>query len=886
MKKQTIRRLIGAILVLVLLVGILPTSVFAASAQTPQIKRVTAWDETTAELKLQFPSMEQSMSMDIVFVFDKSQYSDTLPQALALLDELKAQADAAGASVKVGIVKFFQTAVISPFRDLATEYDDIKADTSTPSTGGTNMHAGLLAAKELLESDTTVPDSRKYMILVSDGSTYLWSKETTGKKIYETHYTRTYATTIQEATAHANAFGGYYDEYLYLPSAQGNTYGNVARPMTPDPALWQAYLDDVAARNSESNGDQYDFDWNWYDLSWFIYGNGTFTRLFGWTALENAANGKWTTQPRAPRTASNIDMAFYYADQVYQQLKAKYNTFSVAVRDKDTGVLNHRFMNYLNGGKAINFDYVEKDILYSLGAGSRVEDYMSEKFDFVNDPSTIKLNVLDASGNIVDTYAAETIASNHYGFAPDTGLTSGYMYELVYDSAKDMFTWTTNVNITSFRQMQLVYSAKFSATKETTPGTYGVDDWDGDGKEDKAGNTYSPADALYTNTVATLYPVDSNGTDGQPEDFPMPSVSYTVQQPDTATLKLTKTTVGATTPAGTRFTISGTPSDQGVTFADVTVTYADIEDGKWEMSVPVGTYKVVENESDAAVSGYTLTVGGDNAKAKSLAKNETVTLSIINNYRQNTPGTPPTPELNTKDHYAYIIGYPDGEVKPEGMITRAETVTIFFRMLTDESRDAIWSTSNSFTDVKASDWFNNAISTMENGGIIKGYPNGSFRPNDSITRAEFAAMAIRFFKDAKVGPSKFSDTIGHWAEEAISKAQTEGLVAGYPDGTFHPDQPITRAEAMTIVNRVLKRAPHKDHLLDDMIKWPDNMDKSVWYYADVQEATNSHTYTMSGMTDGVYEIWQKLRPVRDWEAFEKMWSTAHSAANPGEVVNP
>ena len=91
---------------------------------------------------------------------------------------------------------------------------------------------------------------------------------------------------------------------------------------------------------------------------------------------------------------------------------------------------------------------------------------------------------------------------------------------------------------------------------------------------------------------------------------------------------------------------------------------------------------------------------------------------------------------------------------------------------------------------------------------------------------------------------------------------------------------------MTIVNRVLKRAPHKDHLLDDMIKWPDNMDKSVWYYADVQEATNSHTYTMSGMTDGVYEIWQKLRPVRDWEAFEKMWSTAHSAANPGEVVNP
>ena len=784
MKKQTIRRLIGAILVLVLFAAMLPTSASAASSLTskpPQIKNVTSWDETTAELKLQFPSMEQSMSMDIVFVFDKSQYSDTLPQALALLDELKAQADAAGASVKVGIVKFFQTAVISPFRDLATEYDDIKADTSTPSTGGTNMHAGLLAAKELLESDTTVPDSRKHMILVSDGSTYLWSKETTGKKIYETHYSRTYAATAQQAVKYT--VGGWDDEGLFYTSQPGNPMaGNVGRPKTPEPALWQAYFDDVAARNTESNGDQYDFDWQWYDGGWVIAAR--LAQLFGsYTAFENLTAGKWTPQPRNSRTASNCDMAYYYADQVWQQLKSKYNTFSVAVPDKALGTLNHSFMNYLNGGKAINFDYVEKDILYSLGAGSRVEDYMSEKFDFVNDPSTIKLNVLDASGTIVETYDAVTIAANHYGFAPDTSLTSGYMYELVYDSAKDMFTWTTNVNITSFRQIQLVYSAKFSATKETTPGTYGVDDWDGDGKEDKAGNTYSPADALYTNTVATLYPVDSNGTDGAPEDFPMPSVSYTVQQP------------------------------------------------------------------------Y-------------------------------IPYTPPTPELNTKDHYAYIIGYPDGEVKPNGMITRAETVTIFFRMLTDESRDAIWSTSNSFSDVKASSWFNNAISTMENGGIITGYPDGSFRPNDNITRAEFAAMAIRFFKDAKVGPSKFSDTIGHWAEEAISKAQTEGLVAGYPDGTFHPDQPITRAEAMTIVNRVLKRAPHKDHLLDDMIKWPDNMDKSVWYYADVQEATNSHTYTMSGMTDGVYEIWQKLLPVRDWEAFEKMWSTAHSAANPGEVVNP
>ena len=244
------------------------------------------------------------------------------------------------------------------------------------------------------------------------------------------------------------------------------------------------------------------------------------------------------------------------------------------------------------------------------------------------------------------------------------------------------------------------------------------------------------------------------------------------------------------------------------------------------------------------------------------------------------PSPPDPPVLNKKDHFAYIIGYPDGEVKPNGTITRAEVATIFFRMLTDNSRARIWSQSNDFNDVMPENWFNNAISTMANGGIINGYPDGGFHPNDNITRAEFAAMSIRFFQDAKVGPSKFSDTIGHWAEDAISKALGEGLVTGYPDGTFRPDAPITRAEAMTIFNRVLERHPDKDHLLSSMIRWPDNMNTNAWYYADVQEATNSHDYTMPG----TYEIWQQLLPVRDWATFETEWATAYGVTNPGEVL--
>ena len=297
--------------------------------------------------------------------------------------------------------------------------------------------------------------------------------------------------------------------------------------------------------------------------------------------------------------------------------------------------------------------------------------------------------------------------------------------------------------------------------------------------------------------------------------------------------------------------------------------------------------KATEPETDPKKEGYTFdgwyTKDGEKYDFDTPVTEDIELIAHWTPIGSNPPEPPEPPELNKDDHFAYIIGYPDGEVKPNGTITRAEAATIFFRMLTDESRDRFWSQSNSFNDVALEDWFNNAISTLENGGILNGYPDGGFHPNGNITRAEFATMSIRFFQDTKIGPSSFSDTIGHWAEEAINMAFSQGLITGYPDGTFRPDEPITRAEAMTIINRVLERHPDKDHLLNNMITWPDNMDKSVWYYAEVQEATNSHEYEMvSGRTP--YEIWQSLLPVRDWAAFEKVWSNSHAATNPGEVV--
>ena len=234
------------------------------------------------------------------------------------------------------------------------------------------------------------------------------------------------------------------------------------------------------------------------------------------------------------------------------------------------------------------------------------------------------------------------------------------------------------------------------------------------------------------------------------------------------------------------------------------------------------------------------------------------------------------PTLNTQDHDAYLLGYEDGTVRPEGSITRAEVATIFFRLLTDESRDKFWSQTNDYTDVPADAWYNNAVSTLSNAGILDGYEDGTFRPDGNITRAEFATITARFLEASYDGGNRFPDIDGHWAAEYINEAANAGIVDGYEDGTFRPQQNITRAEAVTMVNRTVDRHPDADHLLDNMITWPDNPE-SAWYYAQIQEATNAHAYTMhTDQEDAPYEIWTELLPNRDWSALEQAWSDAHA----------
>lgn len=223
--------------------------------------------------------------------------------------------------------------------------------------------------------------------------------------------------------------------------------------------------------------------------------------------------------------------------------------------------------------------------------------------------------------------------------------------------------------------------------------------------------------------------------------------------------------------------------------------------------------------------------------------------------------------LNKTDHFAYVIGYPDGTVHPNGQITRAEVATIFFRLLRDEVRDGAFTTSNAYSDVAYGKWYNNPISTMSALGIITGYPDGTFKPNKPITRAEFAAIAARFDETQSGKSATFSDVIGHWAAKEIGIAYYNDWIKGYPDGTFKPDQNITRAEAMTLINRVLERKPESPaDLLTNMNKWTDNLDTSKWYYLDVQEATNSHGYTRKTFN---YELWRQMLPDPDWSRYER-----------------
>ena len=671
----------------------------------------------TSDVTLSLPSAEEKLASDVVFVLDKSTSIALEDQALGMLNKLKEQAESTEAQVKVGVVIFNKQASETPLTDLAIGYETIENAIKQEIKSGTNTHAGLLAGKQMLDEDTEVAANRKYLIFVSDGITYMYNAE---------------------PTATAWSFKADSWNHWVGPDNWNSKYGS-----NNPPDDWSVWMTEIGKKVADQ-GTEYEYSYGETATNWTPEDDTTY---------KNYAN--------------SIDKALYLTYQVYQAAQAQgYNCYAVANGNPTDYLWGPGFMRYLADDQTVDFGKIQNDILYAVSAGSTVTDTIGEKFTFGGvDSFTLKVGTEEIKG-VKDALDENTV---NFGEKKNDGK---YPYTVTYAPDTKTFVWTINENVSNFAPVQLTYTVKLTKP-ETDPGTYGVEDLNGekelsDAEEEKA---------LFTNESAVLNAINSAGAQLNPLDFPKPSVSYTVKK-----------------------------SSSG---------------------------------------------GGGGGSHK-----PTVTI----------PDDVPT-GLNGDDHYAYIVGYPDSTVRPQNGITRAEVATIFFRLLTDETRNANSTKTNSYSDVAAGAWYNHAVSTLSAMGIVKGDSHGKFNPNAPITRAEFAAIAARFDDKADTTAVDFSDIASHWAKDEISAAANNGWINGYTDGTFRPNNKITRAEAMTLVNRVLKRLPETaEDLHNDMIKWSDNSDTSAWYYLAVQEATNSHYYDLK---ENKHEKWSKLRETRDWTELEK-----------------
>ena len=462
-------------------------SAFAAEEPAWDISRskvATALDENNeSTVTLSLPSAEENLNSDVVFILDGSSSANTavVKDSLALLEELKTATENSGAAVNVCVVKFKRRAFKSDWYDLSDSFDAIKNAMETKYSGGTNIHAGLLAGKEALDQHDGVSADRKYLILISDGSTYLYSKD--GNWASDTPFTRSYYTKEN----YNGAAGGFWDNGMYEPNNYPEV--NVTRPKTTsDVAAWQNYLNDVKTRNETVNsegktGDDYDYHCE-YDLNF----------------NQGKPSADFKSQPCEPRTANNRDMAFYYANEAWNTIKdSGYHAYSIATADGSAGAGNaddsHCFMNYLNDGASLDFDAIKKEIIYAVGAGSQVKDKMGSEFDLVS--GTFQLTVGGKALTCIQN-------GNAYSFGDDV---KSDRFVIIYNEGEDSFTWTINENVSNFAPVQLSYKVKLT-NPSTTAGTYEVP----------------------TNEYARLTPKDSTGVVGQTVEFEIPKVIYTISE--------------------------------------------------------------------------------------------------------------------------------------------------------------------------------------------------------------------------------------------------------------------------------------------------------------------------------------------------------------------
>lgn len=727
----------------------------------------------TSNVTLSLPSAEEALGSDIVFVLDKSSCKkETAASAAQMLTALQSQVQSNGSKIQVGVVVFGGDARVSypleAFPATEAALEELSTALSTRPDGlmgGSNMHAGLLAAQEMLRCSTT-DANRKYVILVSDGLTRLFTGS--DGKTKDIYYQYTYqdmtgdkqvGTEEGQISPKDCVYFGMIDEWTSVRTKETNT---VLRPIPY--GSWDTYFSKVK--------DWVRTDGDAYALNYETYGNDPTEKVKNKVTGEiTDTDFKYIGHNDYENHAMSVDRAVYEAyDSFTGMVDSGYRCYAVL---PDSGTpFGTAFMDALNEyahNSVIDFAGIGAEILYAVGAGSTVEDKIGDAFDFV--PGSLKLTV---GGTELESKAEGNVT--YFGDSAENLNEENFRFKVQYAPDTETFVWTINENVSNFAPVQLTYTVKLT-NPETAPGTYGVEDLNGE-------KTLSEAEAekaLFTNAYAVLNAKNSAGAPVKAQEFPKPSVSYTVKS-----------------------------------FIDASGSPAII----------------------AAAC------------------------------------------LNTKDHYSYLIGYSDGTVRPNGRITRAEVATIFFRLLTDDARQRNWSSENNFSDVSADKWYNNAVSTLCHMGVLGGYSDGTFRPNAPITRAEFAKIAVSFAQtNGSAVYSYFTDVkTTDWFAPYVTTAKDSGLIEGYSDGSFKPENRITRAEACAIVNRVLGRKPSKNHMkISDRIDWPD-CTTADWFYEAIMEATNSHTYQMGKRV----ETWNGKLPQRDWAALENNWASAYTGKG-GEV---
>ena len=852
---------------------------------------------------LSVPGVEESLATDVVFVLDKSTSADLENQAIAMLDELKEQAVKTGAKVKVGVVIFNKVANVTPLTDISTTEGlaKIEAAIKQKIESGTNTHAGLLAGKELLDNDTGVAANRKHLIFVSDGITYMYNKTPTAiawnctndgtssvwcaPECYQLKYgdntppadwatwlnnveqqvnkldpkyeypygtTPEYTTPFEDSKTTANSV----DKALYLTyklyqeiKEEGyNCYASLAESNTQF-AWGPSFMDMLAGGETLSFdtienkilyavdkdsyvvdviGDDFTLDQGSLQVGiCTIKEDGTkeVTYLKSYKTDPNA-NGDWT-QYFGDSDAATVLMVNY-------RFKVAYDAANKTL----TWTFNERVSNFapvqlsytlklttpetrpgtygqldLNGNGYIE----DKD-----GKDTRTEVVPGEAL-YTNKSAT--LTPVDSNGHEgvnkdFPKPSVEYTVRNPYRPPVNPGIGDEIIVEItgnsdsvVYDgtehSVKD---YTVKISDPRYTEADFTFTGKAEASGMNA-GTYEMGL-----KAEQFKNT----NARFTNVK---FVIKADGI-------------LTITPKELTITAGSKTEYGPTPVTCDEWTVSGLVAGDKVESVKITGI----------QSVPGSSPNV---PSDAVIK---------NAKGEDVTKNYAI--KYVN-------GTLTMLEvLNKEDHFNYIIGTPEGLSLPTANVTRAEVATIFFRLMTDDARAKFDSLDNNFSDVAKGQWYNRAISTLANAGIIKGDPAGTYRPGDPITRAEMAAIIARF-GDFKEGGKTFNDISGHWAQKYIELAASNGWINGNPDGTFKPNNNITRAETVAMINRVLDRQTKdvSDLLpVSQMTNWSDNMDTAKWYYRDMQEATNNHKAERVG--NSIYEKWTEKLPDIDWASYQ------------------